>query len=135
MKHRDILNKYFCKDKIQIPTILLVQKKKIANFHFSHYVYGNHSNQSSYPTGIKNTNYVEATVRNMYTKYRIHPLDSSLRKLAHAIYRFFSTVKIKNFIRKFLIFLLFLLQNIDCGYTLEPPRRGGSNEIYVLEQK
>ena len=22
---------------------------------------------------------------------------------------------------------LFLLQNIDCGYSLEPPRRGGSN--------
>ena len=26
----------------------------------------------------------------------------------------------------YLIFL-FLPQNIDCGYTLEPPRRGGSN--------
>ena len=29
-------------------------------------------------------------------------------------------------------------QNIDCGYSLEPPRRGGSNElprIYVSEQK
>ena len=26
----------------------------------------------------------------------------------------------------YLIFL-FLLQNIDCGYSLEPPRRGGSN--------
>ena len=26
------------------------------------------------------------------------------------------------------LFFLFLLQNIDCGYTLEPPRRGGSNE-------
>ena len=25
------------------------------------------------------------------------------------------------------IFLIFD-QNIDCGYTLEPPRRGGSNE-------
>ena len=25
------------------------------------------------------------------------------------------------------IFLIFA-QNIDCGYTLEPPRRGGSNE-------
>ena len=25
------------------------------------------------------------------------------------------------------IFFLFLLQNIDCGYSLEPPRRGGSN--------
>ena len=24
-------------------------------------------------------------------------------------------------------FFLFLLQNIDCGYSLEPPRRGGSN--------
>ena len=23
--------------------------------------------------------------------------------------------------------VLFLLQNIDCGYSLEPPRRGGSN--------
>ena len=27
----------------------------------------------------------------------------------------------------FNIFLIFA-QNIDCGYTLEPPRRGGSNE-------
>ena len=28
-------------------------------------------------------------------------------------------------------------QNIDCGYSLEPPRRGGSNEYttYVFEQK
>ena len=29
---------------------------------------------------------------------------------------------------KFLIFFLIFAQNIDCGYTLEPPRRGGSNE-------
>ena len=26
------------------------------------------------------------------------------------------------------LFFLFLLKNIDCGYSLEPPRRGGSNE-------
>ena len=28
-------------------------------------------------------------------------------------------------------------QNIDCGYSLEPPRRGGSNEFpqSVFEQK
>ena len=25
------------------------------------------------------------------------------------------------------LFFLSLLQNIDCGYSLEPPRRGGSN--------
>ena len=29
--------------------------------------------------------------------------------------------------KKYDIFLIFA-QNIDCGYTLEPPRRGGSNE-------
>ena len=29
---------------------------------------------------------------------------------------------------KILIFFLCLLKNIDCGYSLEPPRRGGSNE-------
>ena len=26
------------------------------------------------------------------------------------------------------IIFLILLENIDCGYSLEPPRRGGSNE-------
>ena len=28
------------------------------------------------------------------------------------------------------LFFLFLLLNIDCGYSLEPPRRGGSN-VYL----
>ena len=37
-------------------------------------------------------------------------------------------VKMKNFTGKILIFFLIFAQNIDCGYTLEPPRRGGSNE-------
>ena len=27
-----------------------------------------------------------------------------------------------------IIFFLIFAQNIDCGYTLEPPRRGDSNE-------
>ena len=40
----------------------------------------------------------------------------------------FKVVKNENFHqKKFDIFLIFA-QNIDCGYTLEPPRRGGSNE-------
>ena len=40
----------------------------------------------------------------------------------------FKVVKNGNFHqKKFDIFLIFA-QNIDCGYTLEPPRRGGSNE-------
>ena len=36
-------------------------------------------------------------------------------------------VKMKIFTGIILIFLIFA-QNIDCGYTLEPPRRGGFNE-------
>ena len=43
-------------------------------------------------------------------------------------YRKFFGRKNENFYWKsFDIFLTFA-QNIDCGYTLEPPRRGGSNE-------
>ena len=34
----------------------------------------------------------------------------------------------KIFSRFFFYIFLILAQNIDCGYTLEPPRRGGSNE-------
>ena len=40
---------------------------------------------------------------------------------------FFSCKKNEHFYRKNDIFLIFA-QNIDCGYTLEPRRRGGSNE-------
>ena len=40
----------------------------------------------------------------------------------------FLALKIENFqLKNSDIFLIFA-QNIDCGYTLEPPRRGGSNE-------
>ena len=47
------------------------------NFHFSHYksmgTISCHSNQSSYPTGIKNTTYIEANVLSMYAKFRLDP--------------------------------------------------------------
>ena len=40
----------------------------------------------------------------------------------------FLALKNENFqLKKFDIFLIFA-QNIDCGYTLEPPCQGGSNE-------
>ena len=44
------------------------------------------------------------------------------------IQRSFSAVKIENFIGFFKIFFLFFAQNIDYGYTLEPPQQGDSNE-------
>ena len=44
------------------------------------------------------------------------------------IQRFFYVVKNENFVRKKKDIFLIFAQNIDCGYTLEPPREGGSNE-------
>ena len=77
MKHGGLLNKYFCKKKktnSNIPNDLA----EIVNFHFSHYksmeTISCHSNQSSYPTEIKNTTFVEANVLSMYAKFQLHPL-------------------------------------------------------------
>ena len=39
----------------------------------------------------------------------------------------FHIVKL-GFTGVYIIFFLFPLKHIDCGYSLEPPRRGGSNE-------
>ena len=54
------------------------------NFQFSHYksmgTISCHSNQSSYPTGIKNTTFVEANVLNMNAKFQLHPLMVSEKK-------------------------------------------------------
>ena len=44
------------------------------------------------------------------------------------IYRKHLTLKIENFQIKIASIFLISAQNIDCGYSLEPPRRGGSNE-------
>ena len=46
------------------------------NFQFSHYksmgTLSCHSKQSSYPTGIKNTTFVEANVLSMDAKFQLH---------------------------------------------------------------
>ena len=40
--------------------------------------------------------------------------------------------KEENFLIKNSVIFHISAQNIDCGYSLEPPRRGGSNEYYNL---
>ena len=40
----------------------------------------------------------------------------------------FTTKKPESFPIKILIFFHISAENIDCGYSLEPPRRGGSNQ-------
>ena len=44
------------------------------------------------------------------------------------VYRKFHVQKLKIFRQKTLDNFLISAQNIDCGYSLEPPRQGGSNE-------
>ena len=44
-----------------------------------------------------------------------------------------SRPKTENFQIKTLIFFLISAQNIDCGYSLELPRRGSSNETRFLK--
>ena len=52
----------------------------------------------------------------------------SLRKHAHAIYRKFFGCENENFHWKIFEFFVIFAQNINCVYTFEPHRRGGSNE-------
>ena len=66
----------------------------------------------------------------------------TLRKLAHVVNIdfFFQLLNLKISLEKFDIFNVFV-QNIDCGYSLEPlepPRRSGSNmfpQSLVSDQK
>ena len=39
----------------------------------------------------------------------------------------FLVVKFSVYLNRYTLFFLFLLKNIDCGYSLELPCRGGSN--------
>ena len=62
---------------------------------------------------------VRATQRYLSHHYENMPMQYTV---------IFKVVKNENFLWKsFDIFFMFA-QNIDCVYTLEPPRRGGSNE-------
>ena len=54
--------------------------------------------------------------------------NDTLRKLAYSNILKILPTKNKNFQIKFLILFHISAQNIDCVYSLEPPRRGGSNE-------
>ena len=70
MKRRGLLNKHFCKKIPNIPN----ETEKIVNFLFSHYksmgTISCHSNQSSYPIGIKKHNFsFPLPIDAIYVKY------------------------------------------------------------------
>ena len=62
------------------------------------------------------------------TKYVQIRLFKTLRKHAYSNILKISPPETESFQVKILIFFHISAQNIDCGYSLEPPRRGGSNE-------
>ena len=68
-----LLNKHICEKKSTISS----ETAETVNFHFSHYksmgTISCHSNQSSYPTRVKKTTFVEANVLIMYAKFQLHP--------------------------------------------------------------
>ena len=74
MKCEELFNKHFCKNK---NSIIPNETVEISNFHFSHYksmeTISCHSNQSSYPTGIKNITFVEGNVLCKYAKFQLDP--------------------------------------------------------------
>ena len=48
----------------------------------------------------------------------------------------FTTKKSENFQRKKNADIFHIsAQNIDCGYSLEPPRRGGSKKVKIFREK
>ena len=70
----------------------------------------------------------EITARRAVISATVSYSSESLRNLANAICGDILAVKIESLNgKKNDIFNIFA-QNIDWGYTLEPPRRGGSNE-------
>ena len=74
MQHGRLLNKHICGKK---NSNISSKTAQTVNFQFSHYksmgTISCHSNHSSYPTGIKNTTFIEANVLSMYAKFQLHP--------------------------------------------------------------
>ena len=74
MQHGGLLNKHICEKK---KSNISSETAETVNFQFSHYksmeTISCHSNQSSYPTAIKNTTFVEANVLSMNAKFQLHP--------------------------------------------------------------
>ena len=63
---------------------------------------------------------------NIYTIYRFEHITKTCLYNFDPLEPHFCIVKL-GFTGVYIIFLV-SAQNIDCGYSLEPPRRGGSNE-------
>ena len=62
----------------------------------------------------------------------MHYANNHYENMPIEIYRKISPPKTENFHIKNSEIFHISSQNIDCGYSLEPPRRGGSNEYHNI---
>ena len=69
-----------------------------------------------------------SSATNSLIALRIVSWNSPLRKHAYSNILRILPPKNENFQMKNSDIFLISAQNIDCGYSLEPPHRGGSNE-------
>ena len=87
MQHGVILNKHICGEK---KSNISSETAETVNFQFSHYKYMGtiscHSNKSSYPTGIKNTTFVEANSYACTRSFSFIPLMVSEKKIFKHFY-------------------------------------------------
>ena len=92
---------------------------------------------------MKNSGNFRISVQNIDCGYSLEPpllcyfcgqpLSRLLRKHAYSnILRILPPKKNENFQMKNSGSVRISAQNIDCGYSLEPPQRGSSNEYYNL---
>ena len=88
------------------------------NANWEHFKYNLRLSLCIFVSGI-----IRSTLFILYSQHSIHYENMPIQ-----IYRRFQLQKLKNFQTKPPIFFHASAQNIDCGYSLEPPRRGGSNE-------
>ena len=64
----------------------------------------------------------------IYNTKRVENIENHYENLPIQTYWKFHHQKIEDFSDKNSDIFHISAQNIDCGYSLEPPRRGGSNE-------
>ena len=76
----------------------------------------------------KSTSWFAEGIQKIAHVYRRRRAILSLWKHAYSNILKISPPKTENFQIKNLWYFHISAQNIDCGYSLEPPRRGGSNE-------
>ena len=100
--------------------------------HVQRYIFwrcGSYTNQTIFRS-ISNSAYVVSVCFWHLNSKRLTKLTclQSLRKHAYSYIQKISRPKIENFQFKNCYIFHISSQNIDCGYSLEPPRRGGFNE-------